>query len=144
MTRASSLFSVVLLLAGCATAVHDSQQIQKSELTGICYRHHVQMKKEQLRISYGLIGIPEKFREAQLSEFPFAHRAIWGGCEQMTFVGDPGRSSPESAEVYVCPQCDAAKERWLRWNPNFRSIKENKKEPNQSPEPTAPSGRGSS
>ena len=119
-----------LLAAGCASTTSYVQKIQESERSGVCYVHHEDMKKERLRIAYGLIGYSKKFTDARLSKFPFAQRAIFGGCVIITVLDQPELNSPEFGEAYVCPKCSDAKTRWENKHPGI-SKSEVQKEPNQ-------------
>jgi hypothetical protein len=105
-----------LLVAGCV-GVPMAQRLQEAESSGVCYVHGGRMEKERLLIAYGLIGFRKEFTEARLAQFPFARRALLGGCMIMTVPDHPELSSPAYGEDYVCEECTAAKARWIRNHP---------------------------
>src|SRR3954467_14133783 len=105
--RIISLVLISLLVGGCASTVPYSKRVEEAERSGICYVHHQPMTKQRLPIAYGLIGFTQQFIDACDSQFPFAHRAILGGCVQIIVVDDPERSSPAYQDAYVCSRCTA-------------------------------------
>lgn len=108
-----------LLAVGCVSTVPYVQRMREAEQSGVCYVHNEQMKKERLRIAYGLMGFSKEFSDARVSRFPFSRRDILGGCVSMIVVDHPELSSPEFAEAYVCARCTAEKQQWSRDHPQL-------------------------
>ena len=133
--RTCVLGLVLLAMAGCVSRPLDPERVTAAERDGICPLHRERMTKERVRIVYGLTAGPP---DEQLIVFPFAHRAVYGGCVFMTVVGDPELSSPEFADIHVCSACDKAKARWFRANPDNWWVKMRRaaEKPNKAPEPT--------
>jgi hypothetical protein len=93
-----------------------------SQFTGFFRERHHEMKKEELEAVAALVSRCE--RDDFLSESAYT-------CFLENIAGDP---SDKTLAPYLS---QAALEFMSHWRPE-------KKEPNQAPEPTAPSGRGSS
>ncbi|MFT3781662.1 MAG: hypothetical protein QM790_06550 [Nibricoccus sp.] len=119
--RLAVIFSLVAV--GCTTVVPYAKRIEQSEQSGVCYVHHEPMKKKRLRIIYGLVAFRKEWTDARLSLFPFAHRAILGGCVITKVIDHPELSSPEYGEDYVCTRCSEAKARWISNHLEFEDQK---------------------
>lgn len=87
-----------------------------------CRKHHVAMEKIKIKIRYGGEGSPAgflvcdykphlrftaSFEETRQTEFPNARTVLLGG----DLISD---RSPESAYIYVCPQCIELFEKWKK------------------------------
>jgi hypothetical protein len=75
----------------------------------VCPKHHVQMIRKVVRVSYGLRGPDPDYIKAMSRHFPYAEAWVSGGC-------DP-RFGPRTAPVYACPVCKRAQLEWARRHP---------------------------
>ena len=91
-----------------------------SKASAECAVHHVPMEKRKLPIGYGLTAATDDgFGEAWLRLFPNAWDGIPGGCCVWR---------AKFGIIFVCPQCCAARDEWLRQ----RAIKRGKTSNNSS------------
>ena len=134
MHRSLAISLTCLGLAGCVGVrvrkVSDAH-LAESERTGICCVHQVSMKRSVTAVRYGFIVVPQgSGGDIERAHFPFAQRHVYGGHR----LGPPW-----SAEIFVCGECTAAKEAWIRRHPHdYWSDwwKRDIEEPNKAPEPT--------
>jgi len=117
--HAGRIVCIAIAMLGARYVIADSIRAGPVEddtagKSDICPKHHVQMKKESLPISYG-IAVPRPAVPAEIAEklFPFARQEKSGGCSITP-------ATPMSALVYVCPKCLAEKKRWIASHPNTR------------------------
>jgi len=74
-----------------------------------CTVHETRLRKDTVRILYGLPGefVVQEWREARETQFPFAYTWGWGGC---SFSND----SPKRVRVKFCPDCRTRRAEWVR------------------------------
>ncbi len=79
-----------------------------------CPVHHLPLKGERLRITYGLADGPRTSpgrSEWQEVYFPYANSVIYGGCVI-------GPDSPQYEGVLYCPKCRKVEEVWDLYGDN--------------------------
>jgi hypothetical protein len=105
--RLSKYIFLFLMLAVVISDVPTRSAAGNNEVT-ICPVHQVVLKKETLKIAYGLVpGEPCDLNRAKAAAqlFPYANSVVHGGC-----VTDS--NSPKTVEVLYCPKCRAAEKAW--------------------------------
>jgi hypothetical protein len=95
------------------------------------------MKKEVVPVYYGLqlTWSTRESAKAEFFDFPFAERFAEGGCVVL-------EDQPDRTEIYICPACEAAKQRWILEHPEDRWAQHElklKKQPNQALQHNDPS-----
>jgi hypothetical protein len=63
-----------------------------------CTVHDERLKKDTVKIGYGLRAVHAEWFEASKKDFPFAYSSVDGGCVIMP-------DSPKYAKVKYCAQC---------------------------------------
>jgi hypothetical protein len=135
MHRALIFLVLVAGTTGCTTPARLSpDSVAEAARRGICCVHVVPMKKESVPILYGFVvsASSDASRRACESLFPFDRRPVVAPHEI------PVEFRP-TAEIFVCPQCEDAKARWIMWHPFdpwAKAEREKAKRPNKAPEPT--------
>lgn len=77
-----------------------------------CPVHNVLLKRDRLRVSYGLFEIDGDYLDARDVRFPFAETEVLGGCT----IGDK-----KHVDVSYCPECRREEKVWAK---SHRSSKE--------------------
>lgn len=109
-----SLIPVILILVGCANQRKDYTR----GVSPVCQVHGTQMAKTNVPIVYGLYAVNEWGRAleaARTNSFPNAEEDVNAGC----IVG-----KATQAIIYVCPECQAARQRWISEHPKPRKYTE--------------------
>lgn len=76
--------------------------------TDVCSVHHLPLKKDQVKIRYGLLYIPAGRYEAREKSFPNANSYVSGGCIVQ---------EEKSEEVVYCDKCREAERIWDEAHP---------------------------
>jgi hypothetical protein len=74
----------------------------------LCPVHHIPLKKEKLKIVYGLVVEPcdsSDRNAASEKHFPYANPVVYGGC--IIFP-----NSPKDKEVLYCSKCRDVEKKW--------------------------------
>lgn len=96
-----------LMLAVSISAV-PTHRVAGDDEVKICPIHHVPLKRETLKIVYGLIpDEPSNCDRVKVAEqyFPYANSVVYGGCVV-------GPDSPKTKDVPYCSKCRAAEKAW--------------------------------
>ena len=104
----SSFNLLILILAVVAVAGVPTLSVASDSEEKMCPVHHVPLKKEKLKIAYGLI--PDEpcnadRRKAAKQHFPLANSVVEGGCVILP-------DSPKYEEVLYCPKCREVEKTW--------------------------------
>ena len=97
----SFLIPALVVLAGCAGQRADWTR----GVSSVCRIHGIQMTKTNVPIVYGLFALNKwgiALEAASTNSFPNAKKIVEGGC-----IVEKTRE----ATIYVCPQCQLARER---------------------------------
>ena len=99
--------AVMLMLTGCNKTKANLTRGVSSK----CEVHGSQMTKTSVPIAYGLIRLNawgKALHTASSNSFPHAEDSVLGGCIVDT---------PTQAVIYVCPQCQTARQKWESEHP---------------------------
>jgi len=101
------LLPTMVIIVGCVR-----QQVDYTRrASAVCELHRISMAKTNVPIEYGLIRLSEwgrALKTASSNSFPHAEVDVLGGC----IVDTPTR-----AVIYVCGQCQGARQKWESENP---------------------------
>lgn len=104
----SSFILLILVLAVVTVAGVPPLSVTSDSQEKMCPVHQVPLKKEKLKIAYGLI--PDEpcnvdRRKAAKQYFPLANSVVEGGCVILP-------NSPKYEEVLYCPKCREVEKTW--------------------------------
>ncbi len=92
----------------------------QAEKTGVCHVHHCPMQRKTVPIAYGLMvpdGSEPSF-ETRGRRFPFADEEwVPGGCMV---------EAKKTEQIFVCSECQKAKQHWIKMHPFSRWAREQK------------------
>src|SRR5437879_721996 len=112
-TTAPLLVIAIFFLAGCSSIRDYTKDVPDT-----CEVHRSQMTKKVVQIRYGLFRLNSwglALQAASTNAFPHAEEEVLGGCIV---------ESPTQATIYVCSQCQLARQRWESEHPKPRQYSE--------------------
>jgi TonB family protein len=104
-------------------AAHEFEDRVSEEIEGtFCEVHRREiLRRDRVKIVYGLVGFKPGFLEAEENVFPNANSAADGGCiievQLDPCSGKEIQVSPKYAEVLYCPVCRRAEKQWSKSHP---------------------------
>jgi hypothetical protein len=105
MRKTSTYLFLLLVLA---TFIYGAPATSGSKYSGgkTCPVHHLELKKERLKIMYGMMNdtCPDRLNAAP-KYFPYANSVVYGGCVIKA-------KSPEYKDVLYCEKCRAVRKNW--------------------------------
>lgn len=106
------LISALFALPGCSA--HRADYTKRQSV--VCELHHTSMTKTNVPVVYGLVRLNawgRALEAATTNNFPHAEEVVLGGCIVDT---------PTQAIIYICLNCQAARQRWQAEHKSLQSV----------------------